>query len=162
MLMRFGLSDARNYDSVELETSLAWFDPIFEPRRRRRSSRRDVTWAVGDPRARPPARVVRRRDRRRDAASAGAFDRVEKAGRVWIAWLDAAAVGRGPIAGRGRRVEPAAGRGSHPRSRRRTPDRLIVRETWDPGWTAHVDGRPAAVEPGSGPFFADADPIRRS
>ena len=28
VLMRFGLSDPRNYDSVELARSLAWFDPI--------------------------------------------------------------------------------------------------------------------------------------
>ncbi len=31
VLMRFGLSDVRNYDSVELASSLAWFEPLYEP-----------------------------------------------------------------------------------------------------------------------------------
>ncbi len=32
-------------------------------------------------------------------------------------------------------------------------DRVRLRETYAPGWTARLDGRPAAVVPGPGPFF---------
>src|SRR5262249_19208680 len=30
-LMRYGLADARNYDSVELARSSSWFAPLYEP-----------------------------------------------------------------------------------------------------------------------------------
>ena len=33
-LMRYGLADVRNYDSVELARSLDWFAPLYEPGRR--------------------------------------------------------------------------------------------------------------------------------
>ncbi len=89
VLMRFGLSDPRNYDSVELARSLAWFDPIYEPSGSGRTSRSSVTWES----------AIRGLDRLCDSGvgaivaatppPAGTFDRVEKSGRVWIAWLDA-------------------------------------------------------------------------
>lgn len=46
-LMRYGLADARNYDSIELGAALDWLEPIFEPDPDRpvRSSRREITWA---------------------------------------------------------------------------------------------------------------------
>ena len=89
VLMRFGLSDPRNYDSVELASSLAWFDSIYDPSESGRSSRRMVNWES----------VIRARQVLRDSGvgaivsatppPSGAFERVEKCGRVWIAWLDA-------------------------------------------------------------------------
>ena len=86
--MRFGLADVRNYDSVELASSLSWFKPLYDP-----TLRRSVE---------PRRNHLERRDRRRAigliesgvgaivAASPppeGAFDRVEQVGRVWIGWL---------------------------------------------------------------------------
>src|SRR5262249_4499181 len=38
--MRYGLSDIRNYDSVELARSLEWFAPLYEPGGKGRTSRR--------------------------------------------------------------------------------------------------------------------------
>jgi hypothetical protein len=152
VLMRFGLSDVRNYDSVEQENSVAWLDPIFVPSSAARTSRRDVTWST----------AIRRLDRLRQSCvgaivgatppPVGAFDRVEKAGRAWIAWIGPRpwAEARSPDA----RVEwtrdPGAAR---VRVRAPHPGRLLVRETYAPGWAARVDGRPAGVEPGPGPFF---------
>jgi hypothetical protein len=34
------------------------------------------------------------------------------------------------------------------------PSRLVVAETWDPGWQASLDGRPVAVEPRQGVLMA--------
>ncbi len=152
VLMRFGLADVRNYDSVELEESVAWLDPIFETLTSGRSSRRDVTWAS----------AIRAVDRLRGSCvgaivgstppPAGAFARVERAGRAWIAWLDPA-----PWAEVGSPAAEVAWcrRPGEARFRVRLPgpDRLLVRETRDPGWTALVDGRPAPLEPGGGPFL---------
>ncbi len=44
-LMRFGLSDPRNYDSVELARSLSWLAPLYEPGESALTSRRDVDWS---------------------------------------------------------------------------------------------------------------------
>src|SRR5262249_19716442 len=44
-LMRYGLCDPRNYDSIELTRSLDWFAPLYEPTSDARTSRRDVSWA---------------------------------------------------------------------------------------------------------------------
>ena len=35
---------------------------------------------------------------------------------------------------------------------------MIIRDTWDPGWTALVDGKPAAVERDRDTFLAVAVP----
>ncbi len=152
VLMRFGLSDPRNYDSVELARSLAWFDPIYEPSGPSRSSRSAITWES----------AIRGRDRLRDACvgaivaatppPAGAFDRVEKVGRVWIAWLD----GR-PWAKAGSKADRfdwcrEPGRAVF-RLHAGSPGGITVRETWDPGWTARLDGKPLDVVPGPGPFL---------
>jgi hypothetical protein len=153
VLMRFGLSDPRNYDSVELASSLAWFDPIYESSGSDRTSRRELTWES----------AIRGRDRLRESGvgaivaaqppPAGAFDRVEKVGRVWIAWLDAK-----PWAEAGSRAAEVAWSRQPGRAvirfRTLSPDRITVRETWGPGWKARLDGRPVATQHGPGPFLA--------
>ena len=83
--MRYGLADIRNYDSVELASSVDYFDALYPPGGRERTSRRTVTWAG----------VIRARDRLEEAGVAaivaatpppgGAFERVEKVGSVWVA-----------------------------------------------------------------------------
>ncbi len=88
VLMRFGLADVRNYDSIELARSLSWFAPLFEHDGRPLSSRSAVTWYG----------VLEARDRLRDSALCAivaaappppsAFERVEQVGRVWIAYCD--------------------------------------------------------------------------
>lgn len=150
VLMRFGISDIRNYDSIELDASLSWLDPIFEPSSGARTSRGAVTWAS----------ALRSLDRLRDSCvgavvgatrpPAGAFDRVEEVGRAWIGWLDPAPwAGASSSAVTWSRGPGSAGlRVGAPR-----PDRLIVRETYVPGWAASVDGRRVPVEPGPGPFL---------
>ena len=155
VLMRYGLSDVRNYDSVELTRSLAWFAPLYEPGAGARTSRRAIGWAG----------VVRARDRLAAASvraivaatppPAGAFARVDRVGAVWIARIDGL-----PLIDGGRdwtedgdtiRIDLKSRRadvnsqGSH---------RVMIREIFDPGWRAEVDGRAAAVEPELGTFLA--------
>ena len=154
-LMRFGLDDPRNYDSVELASSLAWFAPLFEPTGSSRSSRGEITWSG----------VIAARDRLRESGVSAVvaalsppemtFDRVERVGRVWIAWQHA---------------KPWASCVS-PRSRLdvvrdhgwarilvdlEEADRLTIRETWDSGWTALLDGVPVKIRPKSR-VFLDVD-----
>jgi hypothetical protein len=152
VLMRFGLSDIRNYDSVELENAVAWLDPLYLSSSAARTSRRDVTRGSS----------IRQLDRLRESSvgaivgatlpPVGAFDRIEQVGRVWIAWIEPRPWAECLSASS--RVEWTRDPGAA-RFRVHTPrsDRLLVRETYAPGWTALVDGRPADIEPGPGPFF---------
>lgn len=150
VLMRFGIGDPRNYDSIELETALSWLDPIYMPAAVARTSRSDLTWSS----------ALGRIDRLRESCvgavvgatppPAGAFARVEKIGRAWIGWLEPAPWAEAASA----TVTWTRGPGSA-RLLVRAPqsDGLIVRETYVPGWAASVDGRRVPVEPGPGPFF---------
>ena len=156
VLMRFGLADVRNYDSVELARSLAWFDADLS-RRDRGVVRADATspGTAAIRAARPAARVGRRRDRRRDAA-AGRGLRPRRAGRP-------ASGSPGSIAEPWAEVELAGGRAragadDHGEARILSPIRRgpIAWSCARPGTRAgrpSLDGRPAAVEPGSGPFL---------
>lgn len=143
-LMRFGLGDVRNYDSVELSRSLDFFEPLYEETDEARSSRRTVSWRT----------VGRALPRLREAAvgaivaatpppDPSPFAAVERVGDAWIARLDSPA--RIAPEGPGRAtISPS----STPSAIRVDVDaegpspRLVVRETWDEGWSATVDGEP--------------------
>ena len=60
VLMRYGLSDPRNYDSVELARSLRWFETLYEPGEAAQTSRRQISWEG----------VLRARQRLREASVA--------------------------------------------------------------------------------------------
>ncbi len=146
--------DVRNYDSVELASSLAWFEPALR---------------TG---ARPPARagakspgegVIAARDRLLESgvgavvAAVAPSRRRVRSGRAGRARLDrvARAASRGPTPSR-----LAAGStviGDHGWARilvdARRGDRLMVRETWDPGWKALLDGKPVEIQPKSAVFL---------
>ena len=160
--MRYGLADVRNYDSIELARSLDWFAPLYAPDARgqhepaRRSPGTECSAAASGsakPRCAPSWRPT--------PPPAGAFARVDRVGAVWIARLDGRAAGIGRGAGRRLwrsfddpgliriRIDGAA------------DDRIVVRETFDPGWRAEVDGAAAAVEPHRGAFLAVPVPAGR-
>src|SRR5262249_20636600 len=97
-LMRYGLADIRNYDSIELRRSLDWFEPLYE------SSHAGGARSHGDAVARTSRRairwdgVLRARERLREASvravvsptppPPGIFNRVDRVGSVWVARLD--------------------------------------------------------------------------
>ena len=152
-LMRYGLADARNYDSIEVARSLDWLAPLYDPTVEAKTSRREITWD----------RVLGSSGRLREASvravvgptppPAPGFERSEKIGEVWVAWLDAAPMmeweGVGTLSGRSwEDGRIAAMTDSNAEAR------LIARETFDPGWRAEIDGRPAPVEPHLGTFLA--------
>jgi hypothetical protein len=159
-LMRLGLADPRNYDSVELSRSLRWFAPLYEADARPPSSRREVTWGG----------VLRARDRLIESSvravvgptppPPGAFARVDRVGAAWVARLDAA-----PWASLG----PGAGTIGATRSsneiivsyKSEKLSDLVIRETYDPGWRADLDGRPVPVGVRRGVFLGVEAPPGR-
>jgi len=160
VLMRFGLSDVRNYDSVELASSLAWFAPLYQTDRGPQSSRSEITW---DRVVAARARLVTSGVGAIVAAvppPAPAFDRLEQAGRVWIAWL--AGEPWATVESPRTRLEAVRDHG-WARLEVDAPagDRVVLRETWDPGWTAMLDGERVAVQPKWGVFLSVELPAGR-
>ena len=151
--MRYGLADARNYDSVELTHNLDWFEPLYEPGGDARTSRRTTTWAG----------VLRARDRLREAGVGAVVAatpppaipglRAERLGPVWVARLDAEPVVAAASVGAPVRATLDDGR-VEVVMQCDDETTLIVRQTFDPGWRAEVDGRPAAVAPHRGAFLS--------
>jgi hypothetical protein len=158
--MRFGLADVRNYDSVELASSLAWLAPLYLTASAGPSSRSEISW---DSVAAARDRLVRSGVGAIVAAvppPAAAVDRFEQVGRVWIAWLD-----HDPWATVCSPRSQLDVRRDHGWARlivnAPAHDRVVMRESWDPGWTALLDGKPAALQPEWGVFLAvDVPPGR--
>jgi hypothetical protein len=150
MLMRYGLFDVRDYDSIELAPSVAWLDALYEPGEARasRASRRTVRWSG----------VARAGDRLRAAGvaavvaatepPAGLFPRVERVGAVWIAHLDHERPGLDYAHAGEIRIDGARSAGH----------RKIVPMIYDPGWVAESDGRRLQVEPVLGTFLSVRTP----
>jgi hypothetical protein len=146
VLMRYGLSDPRNYDSVELARNLEWFEPLYEPTDEARSSRRTVTWeTVGRTLPLLADGAVAAVAASTPPLDPGPFTRVERAGDAWIARIDAR-----PWASAGVDGPPmSATREGGGSIRIELPDGvgpIVVRETWDPGWSATADGSPVKIE----------------
>lgn len=147
VLMRFGLGDPRNYDSVELARNLEWLAPLFEKSgstTEAATSRRAIDWRG----------VARAKDRLEEAGVAmvvgaspppdGLFEKAEKIGEIWVVRLDAM-----PWAGwisDGSSADFRRDRGRiEIHARPDQADTLIVREMWDEGWTARIDGAAGSV-----------------
>ncbi len=86
----------------------------------------------------------------------GVFDRVEQVGRVWIAWLAGKPWADSDSARARRHRDSRPWPGTHSDRCRSCPIALTVRETWDPGWTALLDGKPAKIQ-GKSPVFLNID-----
>ncbi len=152
VLMRFGLRDIRNYDSVELERSLRWFAPLYEPAPARSPvaarSPGSACWPIklsyfesgvyavvaASP---PPERC---------------FAHIEHLGRVWVAWLDGSPWAESELAAKPALGSIATTVGLEFESIPKRPTSLVVRETFDPGWTAVLDGTNVEIQPESSVF----------
>jgi hypothetical protein len=159
VLMRYGLADARNYDSVELVRNLEWLGPLYDPKVEARTSRREISWG----------RVAEGRERLREAgvrAVVGStppptgLGRAERIGRVWVAWLEARPlvelIGAGSI---GRLSDEPGSISAEVDPEEESL--LVVRQTFDPGWRAEVDGRPEPVAIHLGTFLSLSVPKGR-
>jgi Bacterial membrane protein YfhO len=154
VLMRFGLADVRNYDSVELARSLDWFEPLYEPNGSPPSSRGAVTWES----------VVRAADRLRESGVSAIvaaqppppgspFARIEQVGQVWIACMDGKPWADSESSTTRLDVERGDG-WARLEVNARQADRLVIRETWDPGWRATIDGVPREIQAKKGVFLS--------
>jgi Bacterial membrane protein YfhO len=154
-LMRYGLADVRNYDSVELERSLDWFAPLYEDdaTRSARTSRRMITWSG----------VLRSLDRLREARVLAivaatppppeSFKRVDHVGNVWVARLPRAAFATSESSQAQSFVKQEPGLITI-KTYTDVDDMIRVPVTFDPGWHATVDGRSVVISPDRGAFLA--------
>jgi hypothetical protein len=155
-LARYGLADARNYDSIELSRSVDWFDSLYEnePGRRDRSSRRELDWRG----------VYRTLDRLRDSGvtaivaatpppNASEFTHVEKIGSVWIATLAAAPLIELPQDAKAIQITSEPGR-IDAAWRSFQGGTVVARHTFDRGMTCELDGIRVPIEPYRGVFMS--------
>lgn len=148
--MVYGLYDVRGDSPVKLQryedvyADLGAPDPVyFHPVRNWSSpwlDRLGVRWVMAGPAEEPPPALGWR------LAYAGREARVyERPGASPLAHMD------GPGQARIERRLPGEWRIAWQAP---APSRLVVAETWDPGWQASLDGRPVAVEPRQGVLMA--------
>ena len=146
LAMRYGLADCRNYDSIELSSSLDWFEPMYlpEPNRAMRSSRRTITWET----------LLRARDRLREALvlyAVGAEQppealrpRATRVGNVWAVRLDAATPNFSIPRPGEIRIDAISN----------SDDRVVVPVAYDPGWRVRHDQPTARIGSHHGAFLA--------
>lgn len=147
-LMRYGLADIRNYDSIEMNGNLEFFDSLYEPGSSR-TCRREVNWKT----------VERALDRlaianvvaivARTPPPEGLFSRVERIDAFWIARPEV------------RRDHPIAWSSDHGRARvvlnAEHPPTITLPLSYDPGWRAECSGRPIAVRSTTSGAFLECD-----
>ncbi len=153
---RYGLADARNYDSIELSRSVSWFDSLYEHERGRidRSSRRVLGWAG----------VYRTLDRLRDSGvcaivasspppDSSEFTHVEKIGSVWIADLAGAPLIEAPAGAKAIQIVSEPGRIALA-WRSFEGGTVVARQTFDRGMSCVLDGVRVPIEPYRGVFMS--------
>ncbi|WP_422926856.1 hypothetical protein [Singulisphaera sp. PoT] len=151
-LMRYGLHEVRNYDSVELTRNLDWFSSLYEGKEIRRDSRRAISWES----------ALRAQDALREA-SIGAIVGVSRPppsplweahqiGAVWVVlckgapWADHDGPGNlSEIRRVGNKITLDF--------KFNTSQNIIVREMFDPSWRASLDDEPWEVRPYRGTFL---------
>ncbi|MBI1325335.1 hypothetical protein GC170_19395 [bacterium] len=163
-LMRFGLKDLRNYDSIELLATLEGLEQLFETEdgNRDRSSRRPIEWAG----VRRSAEVLRDRGVigvvGHTKPETDIFDMVlEPIPGVFVGvWAS-----RPKIEGPAELVEEAGGslriRLERPTGELPRPVRLRIRESFDSGWRISGDAEAAAIlrpEPSTGMMLCEIGP----
>ena len=151
--MRYGMADPRNYDSVESTRSLDWFEPLYELTQGARSSRRTISWSG----------VIHARERLQEASVAaviastpppeGAFDRVDRVGSVWVARLKHDPMVRSihGVIPKNLKIDNGLIEFTIECS---SNDTIVIRQSFDPGWRAVVDGTSAVVLPHLGTFLS--------
>jgi len=153
-LMRYGLDDARNYDSVELTRNLDYFSTLYESRTQARTSRRDITWqGVALTRARLADASVRAVVAT-TPPPAGLFARVSRLGSVWVAHVDASdwATADDPNAELTLNRAPGWIKGFANVTRQKT--RVVIRQACVPGWEARIDGESTKIDDYDGMFIS--------
>jgi hypothetical protein len=146
VLMRYGLADCRNYDSIELAATLSWFDGLFEPddRRAMRTSRGRVSWQgithlLERLRAMQVRAVVSR-----EPPPAGGFAESRRIGRVWVTLVEAPKRLWLPSAAGEIRIDGPWDR----------EHREVIPVSYEPGWIARVDGKEVPVVAHEGSILA--------
>ena len=159
-LMRYGLADIRNYDSVELAQSLDAFPALFEAEKRGITSRNTIRWN----------NVI---ESRRELEEAGVLavvaatpppdcfrGRVDKVGSTWIARLD----GRPLIQAESRRDVIQSATYQEPMHIVVSSNRdetILIRFNFDSGFQTTLDGRPWNISTYQGRFMkVDVPPGR--
>lgn len=155
-LMRFGLLDPRNYDSVELARNLDWFRPLYDPTVPAQTSRREITWGrINLARGRLRAAGVRAVIAPTPPPPDFSCLRLDPHRGIWVARLEADPLIT--LDGPGAVLAHSGGDGKFDvEVEVERPAVLRVAETFDPGWTAEVDGRPAPVHPDRATFLGVA------
>jgi hypothetical protein len=144
-LMRYGLCDLRNYDSIEMRSIVDHFAGLFAgDSSAARTSRREVDWpAILSERTRLVMSGVRAIVSRSEPPEPFAA-RAERVGAVWLTPLEGPAL---------EYVHRAPGEIRIDASHNPSEGKLIP-VTFDPGWIAEVDGRPVELEASNLPFVA--------